>query len=88
MNSDNLLQEFKEDFSLLIEAGFVAVKQLDETSATRIFHAAQAISPNSTAPQIGIGYIALNKLDIKEATKIFDEVVKKESGGALCRLRC
>lgn len=78
MSSDNLLQEFKEDFSLLIEAGFVAVKQLDETSAIRIFNAAQAVSPNNTAPQIGMGYIALNKLDIKEATKIFEEVVKKE----------
>lgn len=74
----SLLQEFKEDFSLLIEAGFIAVKQLDETSAIRIFNAAQAISPNNTAPQIGMGYIALNKLDVKEAAKIFEEVVKKE----------
>lgn len=78
MSSDDLLQEFKEDFPLLIEAGFVAVKQLDETSAVRIFNAAQAISPNNTAPQIGMGYIALNKLEIKEATRIFEEVVKKE----------
>jgi len=72
------LDEFKEDFSLLIEAGFIAVKQLDETSASRIFNAAQVMSPNSTAPQIGLGYIALNKLEIKEATKIFEEVLKKE----------
>jgi len=72
------IAEFKEDFSLLIEAGFVAVKQLDETSATRIFHAAQAISPASTAPQLGLGYIALNKLELKEATKIFEEIVGKE----------
>jgi len=70
--------DFKEDFSLLIEAGFVAVKQLDETSASRIFHAAQVISPNSTAPQLGLGYISLNKLEIKEATKIFEEIVAKE----------
>jgi Tfp pilus assembly protein PilF len=76
--SDDKMQEFKEDFSLLIEAGFVAVKQLDETSAMRIFHAAQAMSPDNTAPQIGLGYIALNKLELKEATKIFEEVVKKE----------
>lgn len=76
--TDDKLQEFKEDFSLLIEAGFVAVKQLDETSATRIFHAAQALSPDSTAPQIGLGYISLNKLEVKEATKTFEEVVKKE----------
>lgn len=76
--SEDTIQAFKEDFSLLIEAGFVAVKQLDETSATRLFKAAQAISPNSTAPQIGLGYIALNKLEIKEATNIFEEVVAKE----------
>lgn len=75
---DSKIADFKEDFSLLIEAGFVAVKQLDETSATRIFQAAQVISPLSTAPQLGLGYIALNKLELKEATKIFEEIVKKE----------
>lgn len=79
------MQDFKEDFSLLIEAGFVAVKQLDETSATRIFHAAQALSPQSTAPQIGLGYIALNKLEVKEATKIFEVVVKQEPDNHLAQ---
>jgi len=72
------MADFKEDFALLIEAGFVAVKQLDETSATRIFQAAQALSPSNTAPQIGIGYIALNKLEIKEATRIFESVIQTE----------
>lgn len=72
------IEDFKEDFSLLIEAGFIAVKQLDEISASRIFHAAQAINPTSTAPQIGLGYIALNKLEIKHATRIFEEVTKLE----------
>lgn len=79
------LQEFKDDFALLIEAGFVAVKQLDETSATRIFHAAQMLSPQSTAPQIGLGYISLNKLDIKEATKVFDSVIAKEPDNYLAK---
>lgn len=72
------LRDFKEDFALLIEAGFVAVKQLDETSATRIFNAAQILNPESTAPQIGLGYIALNKLEVKEATRIFEAVTSKE----------
>lgn len=76
--TDPKMEDFRPDLALLIEAGFVAVKQLDETSATRIFHAAQAINPDSTAPQIGLGYIALNKLEIKEATKIFEAVAKKE----------
>lgn len=72
------MSAFKEDFSLLIEAGFVAVKQLDEISAARIFNAAQVISPDSTAPQIGLGYIALNKLEVKKATRIFEEVTAKD----------
>lgn len=72
------VEEFKDDFSLLIEAGFIAVKQLDETSASRIFNAAQALSPEHSAPKIGIGYIALNKLEVKKATQIFEEVVAKE----------
>lgn len=84
MDKENM-QEFKEDFSLLIEAGFVAVKQLDETSATRIFQAAQALSPHSTAPQIGLGYIALNKLEVKEATRIFESVVQKEPDNHLAQ---
>ena len=76
--NDEKLNDFKQDFALLIEAGFIAVKQLDETSASRIFNAAQVMSPESTAPQIGLGYIALNKLEVKEATKIFEEVIKQE----------
>ncbi|MBS4168165.1 SctF chaperone SctG [Parachlamydia sp. AcF125] len=72
------LHDFLDDFPLLIEAGFLAVKQLDEISATRIFHAAEAISPGHTAPQIGLGYIALNKLEVKEATRIFEGVIQQE----------
>ncbi len=75
---ESLMKGFKDDFALLIESGFIAVKQLDEISATRIFHAAQAISPGHTAPQIGLGFIALNKLEVKEATRIFEAVVEKE----------
>lgn len=77
--------DFKEDFQLLIEAGFIAVKQLDEISATRIFNAAQTINPDSTAPQIGLGYIALNKLEVKHATKIFEEVAAKEPENQLAQ---
>lgn len=85
MNTENLTEAFKEDFSLLIEAGFVAVKQLDEMSATRIFQAAQVMNPESTAPQIGLGFIALNKLEMKTATRIFDEVTKKEPNNYLAQ---
>jgi hypothetical protein len=78
MAIEDKLEEFKDDFSLLIEAGFVAVKQLDAISSSRIFIAAQMISPGHTAPQIGLGYIALNQLNVKEATHIFESVTEKE----------
>lgn len=83
--SDESFDDFLEDFALLIEAGFVAVKQLDEVSATRIFNAAQVLNPMSSAPQIGLGYIALNKLEIKKATKIFEAVAKKEPENYLAK---
>lgn len=82
---DDKISQFKEDFPLLIEAGFIAVKQLDETSANRLFLAAQTINPDSTAPQVGLGYIALNKLEIKEATRIFEGIVKKEPENLLAQ---
>lgn len=83
--NEGKMVDYLDDFSLLIEAGFVAVKQLDEISATRIFQAAQAISPANTAPQIGLGFIALNKLEIKEATRIFETVVKTEPDNYLAQ---
>jgi len=79
------VEDFQDDFALLIEAGFIAVKQLDETSATRIFKAAQVLNKDSVAPRIGLGYIAMNKLEVKEATKIFEEVLRKEPGNQLAK---
>lgn len=80
------LEDFRKDFGQLIEAGFVAVKQLDEMSATRLFQAAQVLQPDSTAPKIGLGYIALNKLDMKNANRIFEEVVAVEPENQLARV--
>jgi len=85
MSNAEKLKFFKDDFALFIEAGFVAVKQLDETSATRIFHAAQMLNPDSTAPEIGLGYIALNKLEVKQATRIFEAVTVKEPDNQLAQ---
>ncbi len=76
--SDQAFQDFRQDFALLVEAGFIAVKQLDEISAKRLFQAAQLLNPTSTAPKVGLGYICLNKLEVKEATKIFEEIVQQE----------
>jgi lipopolysaccharide biosynthesis regulator YciM len=72
------LSDFRDDFQMLIEAAFIAVKQLDEVSATRMFHAAHVLNTTSTAPYIGLGFIALNKLETGKAVKIFEEVLKQE----------
>jgi len=85
MNEENILEFFREDFALFIEAGFVAVKQLDEIAARRLFKAAETLSPDNPAPQLGLGYIALNKLRVSEATAIFEEIVKKDPEHHLAR---
>lgn len=79
------LKDFQEDFALFIEAGFTAVKQLDETNAKRLFEAAQILRPESTTPQIGLGYIALNKLDIVEASSTFEKIIECEPKNHLAR---
>ena len=78
MSGDDILKDFREDYALLVEAGFVAVKQLDENGARYLFKAAELLNPSNVASQLGIGYIALNKLEINEATKIFSAIVKKD----------
>ena len=78
MGEDSLLREFKEDFALFIEAGFIAIKQLDEIAARRLFRAAELLNPDNPASQLGQGYIALNKLQVSEATKVFENILKKD----------
>jgi predicted Zn-dependent protease len=78
MSEDSLLQEFKPDFALFIEAGFIAVKQLDEIAARRLFKTAELLNPDNPASQLGLGYIALNKLQVSEAAKTFEAIVKKD----------
>ncbi len=78
-----LLSEFKEDFSLLIECGFIASKQMDEINSNRIFNAARAINPTSSAPLVGLGHISLLKMDIKTATKFFEEAIAIEEDNYL-----
>ncbi len=79
MDQENVLDFFAEDFPLLIEAGFVAIKQLDEIAARRLFKAAEVLNPNNPAPQLGMGYIALNKLRVSEAITTFEAIVRKDA---------
>lgn len=78
MSESEVLKDFKDDYALFIEAGFVAIKQLDEIGARRLFKAAELLNPDNPASQLGVGYIALNKLQVNEATKIFEAILKKD----------
>ncbi len=76
--TEDKLSPYREDFGLLIEAGFVATKQFDEKSARDLFEAARLLEPESAAPVVGLGYIALNKLELVEAERLLKEALKME----------
>lgn len=72
------LQQFKDHFILLCEAGFIAVNQADETAATKLFKASELLKPENTLPKVGEGYMHMMKLELKQACKIFDDVITLE----------
>ncbi len=74
----SLLQQYKEDFTLLIEAGFIAVNQFDEDASNKLFRAAALLDPSNSLPQLGIGYTHLCKLELKQASKIFSDLLEKD----------
>lgn len=85
MEEENALQFFTEDYSLLIESGFVAIKQCDEIAARRLFKAAEILNPENPASQLGFGYMELNKLRVSQAAEIFGAIVKGHPDHYLAR---
>lgn len=71
-------EKYKDDFILLCEAGFIAVNQMDDDAARKLFAAAELLDPKNTLPQTGIGYLHLCKLELKEAAKAFQKVLDRE----------
>ncbi len=67
---------YKPDFIVLAEAGFIAVNQMDEDAAMKLFRAAELLDPKNILPKIGFGYIHLHKLELKQASKAFEEVLE------------
>ena len=70
--------QYKQDFALLIEAGFIAVNQADEDAAVRLFKASALLRPTSLLPKIGYGYLHLLKLELKQACLNFEDVLQQE----------
>lgn len=68
----------RDEFFLLCEAGFIAVNQMDDDSARKLFAASELLDPESTLPKTGMGYLHLCKLELKEAAKAFQEVLDRE----------
>ncbi len=71
-------KKFKDDFLLLVEAGFVAVNQADEDAAVKLFRSAEMLNPDNVLPKVGLGYLHLHKLELKQAVKAFEEALEKE----------
>ena len=71
-------KDYKEDWILFLESGFIAVNQMDEDAAVKLFKAAELLNPESTLPKVGMGYLHLHKLELKQACKAFEEVLEKE----------
>jgi tetratricopeptide (TPR) repeat protein len=71
-------KDYKEDWILFLESGFIAVNQADEDAAIKLFKAAELLNPDSVMPKVGRGYLHLHKLELKQAVQMFEEVLKKE----------
>jgi tetratricopeptide (TPR) repeat protein len=72
------VNQYKQDFTLFLELGFVSVNQGDENSCLKLFHAAQILDPQNSLPKIGLGYLHLQKLELSHAMKHFEAVIKEE----------
>lgn len=71
-------EKFKKDHGLLLEAGLIAVKQLDPPTAVKLFAASQLLDPKGIAPKVGLGFLALHQLQFKEAIEILSHVIQED----------
>jgi hypothetical protein len=71
-------KDYKEDWILFLESGFIAVNMADEDAATKLFKASEMLHPESTLPKVGMGYLHLHKLELKQACEMFEKVLEKE----------
>lgn len=74
----NSLDNYKQDFLLLLEAGFIAINQTDEDAAIKLFKAAEVLDKTNPLIKLGLGYLALHKLELQQASTIFEEVLRKD----------
>ncbi len=79
------MQQFKDDFILFVEAGFIAVGQSDEDAASKLFKVSELLKPEDSLPKVGLGFMHLCKLELKQACTMFEEVLKKEPNNEMAK---
>jgi tetratricopeptide (TPR) repeat protein len=72
------IDNYKQDFLMLLESSFIAINQMDEDSANKLLKAAEILDPKNPLIKIGKGYLHLHKLELSKATKYFEEVLKED----------
>jgi len=77
--------DFKDDFALFLETGFIAINQQDEKAAIKLFECCEILDPENILPKVGFGYLHIHKLELNEAVKCFEEVLKKESDNEMAK---
>jgi predicted TPR repeat methyltransferase len=73
-----LKNKYKEQYILFLEAGFIAVNQMDEEAAIRLFNAAKVLNPHAMLTEIGFGYLHLCKLELTKAIQHFGKVIEAD----------
>jgi tetratricopeptide (TPR) repeat protein len=79
------IKNYREDYLLFLEAGFIAVNQADEDAALKLFRASEMLQPDNTLPKVGFGYLHLHKLELKQAVRIFEEVLDAEPSNDMAK---
>jgi tetratricopeptide (TPR) repeat protein len=79
------LQQYRDHFILLAEAGFIAINQSDEDAAIKLFKAAELLDAQNVLPRIGIGYMHLCKLELKQAAKTFEDILALDPNNEMAR---
>lgn len=80
-----MLNRYKDQFTLFLELGFIAVNHADEGSAVKLFRAAEMLRPSEVLTIIGFGYLHLCKLEVKSAINMFEKVLKKEPNNPIAK---
>ena len=75
-NKEDQYQLLEDDFDLLFELGFVAIKQSDFTSSNQLFQAVKAIDPDDTSHEFGLACIAMHKLELSKSAELLKKYIE------------